>query len=195
MNIQSHVVKETRHVPSRLTVLFYVIFFFSGLTSLVYQVAWARMLSLFFGSDIYSATITLTVFMGGLALGSWLASLCGDRFERPLALYGILEIGIGLSAFAFPSVLGLFQDEYRKIYNIYFELAPWSYHSFRAIVAAAALLLPTCLMGATLPLLVRFFVSRDEQLGRQTGTLYAVNTLGALVGTLVSGFLLLPSLG
>lgn len=65
------------------------VFVLSGATSLVYQVAWVRTLSLFFGSDVFAAAITLSVFMGGLSLGSWLASRIGDRMTRPLLAYGI----------------------------------------------------------------------------------------------------------
>ena len=61
-----------------------------------------RMLSLFFGSDVYAAAITLSVFMGGLSLGSWLAGRIGDRIRIPLMIYGVLEIGIALYALVFP---------------------------------------------------------------------------------------------
>jgi spermidine synthase len=178
-----------------LVVVFGFIFFFSGLSSLVYQVVWVRMLSLFFGSDIYSATITLSVFMGGLALGAWLASLFGDRSRRPLVVYGVVEVAIGMCALAVPIILDVFQPEYRSIYRSYIDTAPLIYHAFRTIVAISALLMPTVLMGATLPLLVRYFAQREAELGRRAGLLYAVNTFGALSGTLLAGFLLLPNLG
>ena len=73
------------------------LFFFSGFAALVYQVVWMRHLSLFFGSDVYAVAITLSVFMGGLSLGSWLAEKFVDRLERPLVLYGGIEIGRNLA--------------------------------------------------------------------------------------------------
>lgn len=171
------------------------LFVISGATSLVYQVVWVRMLSLFFGSDVYAAAIMLSVFMGGLALGSWAAGAVADRIGKPLVIYGACEILIGLSALLFPEVLSAFRGTYQAIYRDSFESAPYLYHSFRIVVAAVTLLVPTALMGATLPLIVRQFAQRDDVLGRQVGVFYAVNTLGALLGAVLTGFVLLPSLG
>ena len=175
--------------------IIYAFFFLSGAISLVYQVAWVRMLSLFFGSDVYSAATTLSVFMGGLALGSWLAGRLGDRTRRPLTLYGALEVLVALTALAVPHLLQAFHDSFRLVYLHDFATRPWLYHAFKALVAMAVLLPPTTLMGATLPLLVRRFAREMSGLGRQAGRLYAANTLGALCGTLAAGFLLLPYLG
>jgi spermidine synthase len=176
-------------------VFMHVFFFLSGLVSLVYQVVWVRILALFFGSDVYSASTTLSVFMGGLALGSWLASRYADRIARPLLAYGICEIIVSLAALAVPTVLAALTGAYRLVYLGSFDSAPWLYHGFRVLVAATAMLVPTTLMGATLPLLVRAFARHMSDLGRHTGWLYALNTLGALVGSIAAGFVLLPMLG
>jgi spermidine synthase len=173
----------------------YAFFFLSGAISLIYQVAWVRMLSLFFGSDAYSAAMTLSVFMGGLALGSWLASRFADRIARPLLIYGVLEILAALSALVAPFVLDAFFAVYKVVYVSSFDTQPWLYQSFRVVVAMATLLVPTTMMGATLPLLVRRFAHEISELGRQAGELYAANTAGALVGTIGAGFVLLPYLG
>src|SRR5213079_1668696 len=107
-------VKPARVGPKKLTSMrdrsFVVtlvggLFFFSGFAALVYQVVWMRHLSLFFGSDVYAAAITLSVFMGGLSLGSWLAERLVDRLARPLLYYGLIEIAIGSYAFCFRDVL------------------------------------------------------------------------------------------
>jgi spermidine synthase len=171
------------------------LFLFSGLTSLVYQVIWVRILSLFFGSDVYATAIVLSVFMGGLGLGSWCAGILADRLGRPLIIYGICEILIGVSALVFPDVLNAFRQTYQSIYRTSFETAPYLYHGFRIMVAAFTLLVPTALMGATLPFIIRQFAGRDDVLGRNVGVFYAINTLGALIGVLTTGFLLLPWLG
>jgi spermidine synthase len=171
------------------------LFFFSGFASLAYEVTWVRLLSLFFGSDVYSAAITLGTFMAGLAFGSWIASVFADRGVRVLVLYGVLEIATGVAALLVPDVLDAFHGTYKSVYNDYAVAAPSVYHVFRIAVAAATLLVPTTLMGATLPLLVRYVVRDQRELGRGSGTLYAVNTLGALTGTLVTGFILLPQFG
>jgi len=170
-------------------------FFLSGAISLIYQVLWVRILALFFGSDVYSAAVTLSVFMGGLALGSWLASRFADRINRPLMIYGFCETLASLTALAVPEILEKFHRLYHTVYVDFFDSSPWIYHLSRVAVAVAALSIPTTLMGATLPLLVRTFARRIDDLGRQVGRLYAVNTLGAMFGTLSAGFALLPSLG
>ncbi len=172
-----------------------ILFLLSGATSLFYQVAWVRMLSLFFGSDLYAAAITLSVFMVGLSLGSWLAGRYGDRVRRPLLAYGALEIMIGFYALAFPILLNSLSDAYGEVYRANFETAPWVYHGFRIAVAAITLLLPTVLMGATLPLIIRQIAHAEGELGERVGRFYAINTFGALIGTLATGFWLLPWLG
>jgi len=172
-----------------------VLFLLSGATSLFYQVAWVRMLSLFFGSDLYAAAITLSVFMGGLSFGSWLAGRFGDRLRRPLVAYGALEVMIGLYALAFPVLLNSLSDAYGVVYRANFETAPWIYHGFRIAVAAITLLLPTLLMGATLPLIIRQIAHAEGELGARVGRFYAINTFGALIGTLATGFWILPWLG
>jgi spermidine synthase len=178
--------------PSRL---FALLFFLSGFTSLVYQVMWMRRLSLFFGSDIYSAAITLSAFMGGLALGSGIAERVVDRLPRPLRWYGLIEIAIGLYALAFHRLLGAFEPLLRDVYVATFDAAPELYHTVRVAVAAGMLLVPTALMGATLPLVVRSFVRTDRELGELGGFFYAINTIGALAGTLAATFVLFPSWG
>lgn len=181
--------------PSSKRLILAVCFLLSGATSLAYQVVWMRGLSLFFGSDIYAAAIVLSVFMAGLSLGSWAVGRIGDRIRRPLYAYGLCELGIAVSALIFPYVLGGFRETYQTIYRAYFETGPWIYHAFRIVVAATALLPPTFLMGATLPLLVRRFCKTESDLARQASFFYSINTLGAILGTASTGFLLLPAFG
>ena len=171
-----------------------VVFFFSGFSSLIYEVVWMRRLSLFFGSDVYSAALTLSAFMGGLTIGSLLAARYSDRLAKPLIWYGLLEISIGLYALFFPNFLNLFSSEYRRIYRSFFETAPWLYNSFRVLVAAVTLLIPTTMMGSTLPLVVKRF-GQPRRIGKYSGFFYSINTFGALAGVLAVGFLLLPNLG
>lgn len=180
---------------STLATLVGGLFFFSGFAALVYQVVWMRHLSLLFGSDVYATAITLSVFMAGLSLGSWLAGTFADRLARPLLAYGLLEIGIGLYALSFGFFLQAFTPVLRDLYRSSFETAPLLYQGVRIAVAAAVLLVPTTLMGVTLPLIITGFVRRKSELGRLGGLFYAINTLGALAGTLVAAFALMPWLG
>jgi spermidine synthase len=178
----------------KLLLLMGVVFFFSGFSSLIYEVVWMRRLSLFFGSDVYSAALTLSAFMGGLTLGSLLAARYSDHLKKPLVWYGLLEISIGFYALFFPNFLNMFAGEYRRIYQSYFSSAPWLYNSFRILVASITLLIPTTMMGSTLPLVVKRF-ARQRGIGKYSGFFYSINTFGALTGVLGVGFVLLPNIG
>jgi spermidine synthase len=179
--------------PARSTALLVgALFFFSGFAALVYQVVWMRQFALFLGSDVYAAAITLSVFMGGLSFGSWLAGKFADRLARPLLGYGLIEVAIGLYALAFAALLQAFLPALREVYR---EATPIAYQAARLGLAAALLVLPTTLMGMTLPLIVGGLVQRSSELGRRGGTFYALNTLGAFAGTLVAAFALIPTLG
>jgi spermidine synthase len=170
------------------------VFFFSGFSSLIYEVIWMRRLALFLGGDVYSAAFTLSAFMGGLALGSLLASRYADRLRQALFWYGLLEICIGLYALFFPMFLDAFSSQYQQIYRAYFDTAPWRYHAFRILVATVTMVIPTTMMGSTLPLIVKH-LCRAGEIGRYSGFFYSMNTCGALAGVLSVGFVLLPALG
>ena len=172
-----------------------ILFFLSGFTALVYQIIWMRQLSLFFGSDVYAATITLGTFMGGLSIGSYISGLVGDGFKKPILIYGIIEILIALSAIIFPLIIFGMDETFRFIYQNYFFDQPLKYHLFRLLISISTLLIPTIFMGATLPLLIREFADKKIKLGEKVAFLYSINTLGALTGTIVAGFLLIQIAG
>ena len=171
-----------------------VLFFLSGAAGLVYQVLWMRSLGLFLGSDLYALSIILSSFMGGLALGSLAGGRLAERVSRPLFWYGVAEVGIGLFALLFASILAAFDPILRAAYPSG-DAGSWLYQGIRIGTAVLVLLAPTTLMGATLPLILKHFVRSRSVLGEMAGYFYAVNTLGALAGTAVAGFVLLPYLG
>jgi spermidine synthase len=171
------------------------LFFLSGSAGLVYQVLWMRSLGLFFGSDMYGVSIILSTFMGGLALGSLLGGRVAERTARPLLWYGLAELGIGLIALPFTSILDSFDPLLHLAYAGGADGVTWGYQAMRVLLAGGTLLLPTTLMGATLPLILKHFVRSRSVLGELGAYFYAVNTLGALAGTLLAGFALLPYLG
>jgi spermidine synthase len=171
------------------------LFFLSGGAGLVYQVLWMRLLALFLGSDVYGASIILASFMGGLALGSLVGGRLSERTRRPLAWYGAAEIGIGLYALALP---GLFAAAAPLLHAVYPEDpgdASFAFQTVRMLLAAGSLVIPTTLMGATLPLIMRQFARNRATIGGTAAHFYALNTLGAVVGTIAAGFALLPYLG
>ena len=177
-----------------MTRLLYFIFFASGATGLVYQVIWVRITGLVFGNTSFSIATVLGAFMAGLALGSWFLGTLADRYERPLKVYGILEILIGVTA-------GLVPIAFRLIDNLYWGIAPFlapipgADLFVRFTSSFAIMLVPTFLMGGTLPVLARFFVHSRDEVGSKLGALYALNTFGAAVGSLAAALVLLPQLG
>jgi spermidine synthase len=170
------------------------LFLASGFSSLIYQVVWTRLLVLVFGSTTLATSTVLAVFMGGLALGSFVAGKLADRVRRPLVWYGVLEGTIGIWALAAPllfqSALPLYRFVWQEAHPT-FLLASL----VRFGVASAILLVPTACMGATLPLLSKFVATSLQMVGVRVGTLYAVNTAGAVGGALWSGLILLPEIG
>ena len=169
----------------------YLLFFLSGAAALAYQVVWVRSLQLVFGGSHFAVTAVLSVFMAGLALGSHLIGKRVDALRRPLRLYGFLEIGIAVFA-----VLFLLLTEYYPY--LYVPLAGVAeentlYLSFlRVMFAVIAMIVPTTLMGGTLPILTKFASEHSQEAGEHVSFLYGFNTLGAMVGTLLAGFVLLP---
>ncbi|MSQ97671.1 MAG: hypothetical protein EXR85_00005 [Xanthomonadales bacterium] len=178
----------------RRQALIYACFFLSGTAGLIYEVVWARQLGLFLGITSYAHTAVIAAYMLGLALGSWLLGRGSDRFLNPLRFYAWLELVIALFAATTPWLFEFLQSAYASWAGIA-GVTGNSAHLTRFAIALAALLLPTFLMGGTLPLLVRGVVHSLPQLGAVTGRLYGLNTLGATLGTALAGFVLLPWLG
>jgi spermidine synthase len=169
-------------------------FFLSGVAALLYEVVWTRYLGVTFGHTVHAITTVLAVYMGGLALGSALAGAVADRTRHPLRLYGLLEAAIGLYCLATPILFGAADAVYLWAHRL-LRPGPAGAAGLHLVISAALLLPPTTLMGATLPILARGIVSRQRLAAADIGRLYAVNTCGAVAGTVVTGFLLLPAIG
>ena len=139
--------------------ILWLIFFFSGACGLIYEVIWARQLMLFFGSSVFAVSTTLSAFMAGLGLGSFYFGRLANREGRPLRLYALLEVGIGVFALIWPLLLGMLNAIYILAYrglNAEF----YSLSLIRFVLSFLVLLVPSTLMGGTLPVLSRFFVNR-----------------------------------
>jgi spermidine synthase len=174
--------------------LLYVIFFLSGASGLVYEVIWVRLTGLVFGNTAHAIAIVLGAFMAGLALGSWKLGQRADRLERPLRAYGFLEVGIGISATLVPIAFHGLDGFYRTIAPA-LESSPATAAGIRFISSFVILLVPTFLMGGTLPMLTRFFTQRIEDVEQKVGLLYALNTFGAALGTILAALYFIPALG
>ncbi len=172
-----------------------LLFFLSGATGLVYELLWVRLLYQAFGSTIQSVTTVVAAYMGGLGLGAWLLGRRADRHPRPGALYGRLEIAIGVFGLVSPLVLALVHQGYVAAASAW-HLSGGASVALRFGLAALVLLVPTTLMGGTLPVLTRAFTGPDRaELQHSLGRLYGLNTLGAVVGTALAGFFLIEWVG
>ncbi|HOY64307.1 MAG TPA: fused MFS/spermidine synthase, partial [bacterium] len=169
-------------------------FFLTGCFSLIYQLAWVRLFTLVFGNTVFAVSAVVAAFMAGLGAGGY---WFGRRIQRggdPVRIYGIVEIIVGVYAFAMPALTYLI-----KSLAQYFPPAgeEYGYALFfvRFAVSLAVLLPPTFLMGASLPLLTKYHVSRGGKVGSSVSFLYGLNTAGAVAGVFIATFLAMPSLG
>ncbi len=171
------------------------LFFLSGACGLVYQVVWARMLTVVFGATVLAVSTVLSAFMAGLALGSFLLGRRVDRVRRPLRVFALLEAGIGSYALLFPTLCGGIGSSAAGLLPALGPEGGALYPALRFATSFALLLVPTALMGATLPVLTKFVVRRLSDVGIGVGLLYGLNTLGAVAGVVLITFFLMEALG
>ena len=171
--------------------LLLAVFFTSGATGLIYQVVWSRLLTLVVGVSIFAITAVICTFMAGLAAGSYAIGRWGSRWRDPVQAYGVIEGLIGIYAALTPLIFAAAQPIYSAAFGV---LEGPALNAFRIALSAVILLVPTTLMGGTLPLLARVVPERGG-LARGVGLLYAFNTFGAVTGCLLAGFVLLGELG
>lgn len=174
--------------------LLYVCFFLSGLTALVYQIVWFRNLHHIFGSTVYSVSAVLVGFMGGLGAGSYLLGRVADRHRSPARLYGLFELCIGLWALLTPWLFVGVGHAFSSV-QAWLDWGPAPALLVKLLFTLPVLLVPTVLMGGTLPTLARAMTRWDSGVHDELGRLYGINTLGAMVGAAATGFLLLEALG
>ena len=173
-----------------------LLFFLSGATGLVYELLWVRLLYQSFGTTVQSVTTVVAAYMGGLGLGALAIGRRADRHPNPARLYGILEILIGCFGLASPFILHATQQAYVGLArSLALQGGSVASVSLRFGLAWLVLLIPTTLMGGTLPVLTRALTVDREHLRASLGRLYGLNTLGAVVGTLLAGFWLIENVG
>ncbi|HEX41983.1 MAG TPA: hypothetical protein ENN81_07980, partial [Phycisphaerales bacterium] len=175
-------------------VLISAIYFCSGACSLIDQVVWARLLKLVLGNTVYASSIVVSVFMAGLALGALIMGRFADRIKHRLRLYAMLELCATVAAVLMPAALRMADSLYRW-YFVTSDASPGALLALQVAVSALLLLVPTMLMGSTLPLLGRYVTAMENQVGHKVGRLYAVNMLGAAVGCLLAGLVFIRLAG
>lgn len=186
--------KSTSQRLTGLEFLVLALFFSSGASALVYEVVWSRKLTYVFGGSAFAIATVLAAYMAGLALGSAWFGRRIDRRGHPMLVYGLLEAGIGIWALLLPTLLSGLDFLYAAIYR---DMNPGFYplSLIRFAFCFLLLLVPTTMMGGTLPVLGKLLIRNWGGLGARAGLLYAINTLGAVAGVAAGGFLLLPALG
>ena len=170
------------------------VFVLSGFAGLAYQLVWTKHLMLVFGASHQAIATVVAAFMGGLALGSIVLGRLADRVRHPLRLYALLELGIGLSAAALPFALSLANEAYVSLARST-PTHSWGFALLRFLLCFAIVLVPTTLMGGTLPAMSRQFIRRADGVGLGSGILYGANTVGGVLGAAATGFFLLGALG
>ncbi|MCB1100837.1 MAG: hypothetical protein KDL10_00650, partial [Kiritimatiellae bacterium] len=171
-----------------------LLFFFSGFAALIYQVLWFRYTGFIFGNTVYAAGTVITAFMIGLAIGARVFGRWAPKLRRPVAMFGALEIAISAYALCMPYLFGQVQIAYRWFYqNVSTDMGSLTLVRFG--LAIGIMLVPTILMGATLPVLSQGLLTKPETFGKRLGWLYGINTLGAVGGIVASGFFLIPLVG
>ena len=166
----------------------------SGASGLMLEVVWSRMLGWLLGATTWSVMTVLIAFIGGLGLGGILWGRWAGRSERPLRLFGLMEIAIGLYSLAMPIVFEALGSLFAATTRVVGESPPATLF-VRVLTAVLALAPPTLLMGGTLPVLTRFATAQRSLPGRVAGALYAANTAGAVVGCFMAGCVFLFWLG
>jgi spermidine synthase len=182
---------DERQVPVRAVLAAFLV---SGAAALIYEVAWTRALSLVLGSTVYALSTMLATFMAGLAIGAWLGGKLADRSTRRLMWFGVCELGVALFGLLSVPMIYSLPQAYLWVYRS-LHLSPGLFFSAQIVLCAAVMLVPTMLMGATFPLVARSITSDLSELGRKVGDAYSFNTVGAVIGSLSVGFVLIPRLG
>jgi spermidine synthase len=190
----------------RQSPIVYLLFFISGITALTYEIAWTRMLTLVFGHTVFSVSVVLAAFMAGLGLGSYLFGYAVDRLPEingssssskapsALLIYGWIELLIFASGALLSLLFANFSGLYASLHSFIPESVPLQ-NAIKMLFAFGMMLIPTTFMGATLPIISKYCVTDDNRMGTQVSLLYALNTLGAASGCLLTGFFLMGTFG
>lgn len=174
---------------------FYLLFAISGFSGLIYESIWSHYLKLFLGHAAYAQTLVLAIFMGGMAIGAWMASRYGGRWKNLLATYAVVEGIIGFCAIIFHALFVSVTDiAYDSL--IPALASPWAVNMFKWSLAATLILPQSVLLGMTFPLMSAGLIRRHPaEPGKSLAMLYFTNSFGAAIGVLASGFVLIDLVG
>ena len=181
-------------MKKNINLIIYFCFFVSGITGLIYEVLWSKYLILFIGATTYAHTIVLATFMGGLALGNHFLGSIADKVASKIKLYAWFELGIGIFCCATPLMLKI-------LFNVFVTVAKTLpadsilLLALKLVISISIILIPTFLMGGTLPVLGRYFIKNLSKAGKHVALLYFINSIGAVTGCLFAGFYMIKTFG
>ncbi|MGB3479752.1 MAG: fused MFS/spermidine synthase [bacterium] len=180
-------------VTARNSSFFQLYAFLSGISILVYEIVWARQLALIFGNTIIATTIVIAIFMTGLGFGSLYFGRKVDKTLQPLRLFSVLQFSIGAFAIVAFIVFQKLPDIERTLYRV----LPTNALSLLIIIFITSLfmIIPTLFMGGTLPILSKALVQNERRIGQSIGFIYGFNTMGSIIGALITGFFLIATFG
>ncbi len=171
-----------------------LIFFLSGASALIFESLWFRLVGLSLGNSVWSASLVLAAFMGGLALGNGLVARLHRRVSHPVRLYAALEFAIGVGGIAVVLVLPQLPNVLGPALGSLVDMPAWL-NAARLTVAFGILVIPAVAMGATLPVLAQALSRQNPNFGANIGWLYGWNTLGAMLAAFSTELLLVPAFG
>jgi len=192
--VQSQQLPVSKSFFSKRLFVVAVLFFFSGVAGLILQVVWMYRLGLVFGNAAYATAATLAAFFLGLAIGGWVWGNVSAKLKRPLRAYGLMELGIALTALLFMPGLNFYEVHYTSMVSFFGGQGGLLTLS-KFVFSITLLLLPTVLMGGTFPVLAQYVGKGRRQLEIRGTFLYALNTVGASLGAFLAGFFLLSKYG
>lgn len=166
----------------------------SGAAALIYEIIWTRSLSTVMGTSTYALSTMLAAFMAGLSLGGWIGSRLTVRYTNMVAIFALCELGIAITGLLMiPLIKGM-----TPLYMLTYYAFHLSFNTFSFVQFGVNFLImgiPTTLMGITFPAVIKHFATAGKDAGRESGRLYAINTFGAIIGSVSGGFILIPALG
>lgn len=181
--------------PAASGVALLLTLFLTALSSLVYELVWTRKLSHIFGTSALAESSVLAVFMGGLALGSWLGGYLLARYRNPYRFLAAVEMLIGASCLLALTAIALAHRRYGELLDLAGGSASYTFNVVLFLVTSLILIVPTFLIGVAFPCIVELYHRERRRIGQTVGSCYMVDTLGGALGLLVAAYFLIPRIG
>jgi len=182
-------------LPGFQPILIYWIMAVSGFAALSYEVLWSRVLVFVMTNSVFAFSVMLTTFLGGIAIGSYFGGKMADRAKNAIPLLGWIEIIIGVAALVTTVILVNLSGIHSSIFSIRPTTTWWQWNGVRFLEAFLVMFLPTFFMGASFPVAVKIVVTQLDRMGARIGAVYFYNTIGGVIGSFLTGFVLIRLIG